>query len=350
MVTILVVGLIAWVLAGAVEDNIRAVRGDAPRETRPGFRGYLDDRWKALADRHERARTGDLMTAYTARQQRRHLAREKALAFAGYKTSEEIARAAAEHRRRLGLIDRGVDPDTGEGLGEPDPVEQAEPEGVPEAPSVEDHFESAKDVWEDPDLAPPPESSHDPQPGIDDYYPPEPSGKKANTATPDPWAHAQPWSPYATSNTDKKETPMEINSPADVKRFHDALKASMDGVATIVDTLNGLATDLDARAGEVRANVTATDTAAAGMTGLGMEDGAVAARALLEAQQAIAAAMGAIVTALQQHGATITDQTQAAHTHLAAVKRAHDAQLMVQDARRAAGRRNLAKDTYLDRD
>lgn len=347
MVTILVVGFIAWALAGAVEDNIRAARGDAPRASRPGFRGYLDDRFKALADHHHRTAASGRITALGYWERKRSLAREKTLTLAGYKNAEEIAQAGYAHRQRMEYIARGIDPDNT--LASLSTVKQQEPldplpavTTPPSAPAgpaepgieIDGRRYTSAEVWINPE-----------------YFPPEPSGRKADTAAPDPRAHAQPWSPYATSNSDKKEaTPMEINSPADVKRFHDALKANMRGVATIVDTLNGLAYDLNARAGEVAVNITATETAAAGMTGLGMEDGAAAARALLDAQQAIKTAMDAIVTALQQHGATITDQAQAAQAHLDAIKRAHDAQLLVQEARRAAGRGNLAEDTFLDRD
>src|SRR5690606_15079129 len=94
------------------EDTIRAGRGDAPSGPRKGFRGYLDDRWAALADRHHTNKEAGLLSAGDSWAHRRHLARKKALALRGYKTDEDIARAAYHHRRRLGLIGQGIEPDT----------------------------------------------------------------------------------------------------------------------------------------------------------------------------------------------------------------------------------------------
>lgn len=335
MVTILVVGFIAWALAGAVEDNIRAVRGDAPRETRPGFRGYLDNRFRALADRHQRTAESGRVTALGRWEHKRSLAREKALAVAGYKTREEIARAAAEHRRRLDLIDRGVDPDTGERLYEEPEVEPVAPaDDAPEIPSVEDHFDSNRDVWEDPDLAPPIEP--DPHPYTDDH-PPEPGPED------------QPWSPYA-DNTEQKENTMtgEINGPNDVKEFHDALAEVFDNINTLTDTLMARAIELGSTAHDLNTNLTATENAAAGMRALGMYEAAQAAGSLLEIQGQAHAALAALAAAHQDAAGALADQASGAQAYLSAILKAYEAQIRMQDERAGVGLGNLAADRFLD--
>lgn len=348
MVTLIIVGVLAWAVKEAAEDVIRTWRGDPPPSPRKGFRGYVEDRWNALADRHHRAEESGLITQLDAWAYKRHLARQKALKRAGFKTEEDIARAAAEHRRRMALIEQGIDPDT-----VPRPVsvlvdEPNEPDDEPEAlepepgVSVDDHFYTSAEVWLNPEYFPP-EQAHDPQPGIDNNYPPEPNEN--------PGPQAESWSPYAPTDSDTKENSMsnngEITGPAGVKQFHDDLKASMDGALQIVDILVGLAYELEGRANDATANITATETAAAGMDGLGMGDAAAAARALMETQQAIQSALTEAV-AIRNHAAVISDQVAAADTHLAAIKAAHDAQLAVQDARRGAGTGNLATDEFLD--
>src|SRR5690606_10228377 len=112
IVSLLAVGAIAWVLTGAVEDTVRGIRGDKPAGPRNGFRGYLDDRWAALADRHHTNKEAGLLSAGDTWAHRSHLAREKALKLAGCRAAEDVARAAYRHRRRLGLVSEGVEPDT----------------------------------------------------------------------------------------------------------------------------------------------------------------------------------------------------------------------------------------------
>lgn len=340
MVTILVVGLIAWALTGAVEDTVRAARGQDPRTERRGLRGYLDDRFKALADHHHAVAASGLLTAGDARMARRHLARTKALKLAGLADAEDVARAKAEHRHRLRFIDRGIDPDTMPPLfpprgqewepPEPDavPVVEADPEPTvdlePAAPTVDDHFDSNQWGTEFADAA---------------------------TATsPDPGAQ-KPWTPYAP-NTDTKETTMpnngEITGPAGVLEFHNDLKAVMDATRTIADSLTGTATDLQERADEMGDNIPATETAAAGMERLGMTDAVPAAMELMETQGAIQTEMNALAEEMNKRAAAILDLATASGSHLAAIKTAYDAQLLVRDARDGAGRGNLATDTYLD--
>jgi len=350
MVTLIIVGVLAWALKEATEDVIRTVKGDPPPHPRKGFRGYVEDRWNALADRHHRAEESGLITRLDAWAYKRHLARKKALKRAGFKTEEDIARAASEHRRRMALIEQGIDPDT---VPRPasvlvdEPTEPEEPVDEPEALeqesgiSIDDHFYTSAEVWLNPEYFPP-EQYHDPQPGIDDYYPPEPD---ENT---DP--QAEPWSPYApTDNT--KENRMsnngEITGPAGVKQFHDDLKASMDGAASIVDILVGLAYELEGRANDTAANLTATDTAAGGMDALGMTDAAAAARSLMEIQEAIRDALND-AAAIKDHAARISDQVGASQAHLATIKTAYDAQTRMKDERVGAGLGNLARDQYLD--
>lgn len=355
MVTILVVGLFVWVLSGAVEDTIKAARGDAPRSERRGLRGYLDDRWQALADHHHAVAASGLLTRGDARLARKHLARTKALKLAGFATDEDVAKAKAEHQHRLGFIAQGIDPDTlpplfpvrgqvWEPPTEPKPVvaEEPEPEPTEAAPeptaepgvAIDGHFYDNVQVWLNPE-----------------FFPPEPATPETDP-TPEP--EDTPWSPYAPSNTDTKETHVvtarEITSPAAVKQFHDDLKAVIDATTATADTLEGRAAELQTRASEVAGNISATEYAAADMRTLGMHDAAAAAEALMETQQAIYDALTADAKANREHAATITDQAAAAQGQLAAILAAHDGQLAVQEARAAAGRGNLAADNFLDND
>jgi hypothetical protein len=360
MVTLIIVGVLAWALKEATEDVIRTAKGDPPPHPRKGFRGYVEDRWNALADRHHRAEESGLITQLDAWAYKRHLARKKALKRAGFKTEEDIARAAVEHRRRMALIEQGINPDTMPPLfsklgkvQEPttppviledpaEPEEAAEPEALKPEPgvSIDGHYYDNVEVWLNPEYFPP-EQYHDPQPGIDDYYPPEPDEN--------PDTQAEPWSPYAPTET--KENSMsnngEITGPAGVKQFHDDLKASMDGAASIVDILVGLAYELEGRANDTAANLTATDTAAGGMDALGMTDAAAAARSLMEIQEAIRAALND-AAAIKDHAARISDQVGASQAHLATIKTAYDAQTRMKDERVGAGLGNLARDQYLD--
>lgn len=350
MITLLVVGAIAWVLTGAVEDTIRSARGDAPRTERRGLRGYLDDRWKALADHHHAVAASGMLTASDARQARKHLARTKALKLAGFATDEDVARAKAEHQYRLGFIAKGIDPDTlpplflkrGQVWEPAEPVvgeilvddteedlEPTEPERDEPGVSIDGHYYDNVQVWLNPDYA----CNREPAPGSED----------------------KPWNPFEPNNTDTKENPAmsntgEINSPADVLRFHNDLKTVLDGATNICDTLTGLATELESRALEVVGNITATETAAAGMSALGMNDAATAAHSLMDAQQAIKQALLTLAEDAKSRAATIIDATGYSQTHLAAILAAHDAQLAVQDARAGAGHGNLARDAYLDND
>lgn len=348
--TFLVVGLIAWVIKGAAEDVVRAWRGEPSTAPRGGFRGYVNDRWKALADHHHAVAASGMLTAGDARQARKHLARTKALKLAGFATDEDVARAKAEHQHRLGFIAKGIDPDTMPPLFPPrggawePPVEAdliLEPHNSPEPPpepTVDDHFHSNANTWgtEFADAAR--AEQHDSQPGIDNYEPPGP-------------LH---WSPFeSTDNTDTKENSTmsnngEITGPASVLQFHNDLKAAMDASVTIVDTLTATAAELEDRAKDVDANITATETAAAGMGGLGMGDAADAARALMENQKAIQDSLSALADAIKQHSGAILDQINGTAFYLSMIKSAHDAQLAVQDARAGAGHGNLATDTFLD--
>lgn len=293
MVTLFAVALIVWVCKEAAEDTIRTARGASPSDPRKGFRGYLDDRWKAIADRHHRVAESGHITAFDAHQRRRHLARKKALKFAGFKTDEAIAKGAQEHRRRMALIAQGADPDAR-------PVEPLTPE-----PATE------------------------PQ--------------------------AEPWSPYADNptSTDMKENHTmvntgEITGPAGVKQFHDDLKAVMDGTVSIADTLAGLGSDLEQRAADLGANLQATEHAASGMTMLGMSDAAAAAMSLMDTQKAIQDAMNALAAAVKEHAGAILDQAGSATSNLRTINAAYDAQMRVKEARVAAGRGNLAEDAFLD--
>jgi hypothetical protein len=344
VITLLVVGAIAWVLTGAVEDTIRSARGREPRSERRGLRGYLDDRWQALADHHHAVAASGLLTAGGARLARRHLARTKALKLAGIATDEEVAKAKKEHQHRLGYIVQGIDPDTMPPLfprrgknGAPvpweppaDPAAQAKPDPLLEtddiqepAPTVDDHVDSNTDIW----------------------------GTEFPDASPDPWAQ-EPWSPYAPTDNTTKENNMsnngEIAGPADVKQFHDDLMTVMDGTATACDTLQGRSAELQTQVDDVTANLTATETAAAGMRNLGMTDAAAAADALLEVQGSIHDAILQLRLDHDTAVAELTDQVEAAKAHLAAILAAHDGQLAVQDARAGAGHGNLATDDYLD--
>jgi len=367
MVTILVVGLIAWAISGAVEDTIRSARGDTPRTERRGLRGYLDDRFQALADHHHAVANSGMLTAWDARLARKHFARTKALKLAGLATDEEVARAKAEHKHRLGFIAKGIDPDSMPPLfpkrdmvWEPEPSTDeplaAEPEMAPEPPgqqepgtTIDDHYDTNADVLSDP--APGLSVDAVVHRGPDDLW----TALDQTTATrPDPGPQGA-WSPFETdSNTDTKETHVvnarEITSPAAVKQFHDDLKAVIDATARTADTLEGRAAELSARAAEVAGNISATEHAAADMRRLGMHDASVAAEALMETQRAIFDALTADAQANRDHAATITDQAQAAQRQLSVILLAHNWQLSVQDARVAAGRGNLAHDAFLDND
>jgi hypothetical protein len=365
MVTLIIVGVLAWALKEAAEDVIRTVKGDPPPSPRKGFRGYVEDRWNALADRHHRTEESGLITQLDAWAYKRHLARRKALKRAGFKTEEDIARGAAEHRHRMSLIEQGIDPDTTPSLfpdrgkgGKPVPSEPpgehaplAEPDSIVEPDetetaqtSVDDHFDSIVRPWgtEFADVAngtgpAPVERPDTDDPGNDFDAIPELQG---------------PWSPYApTDNTNTKENSMsnngEITGPAGVKQFHDDLKASMDGAAAIVEILAGLAYELEGRAKDAADNLAATDRAAGGMDGLGMTNAAAAARSLMEIQQTIQTALTE-AAAIKDHAATILEQVGASTPHLAAIKAAYDAQTRVKDERVGAGLGNFSRDTFLD--
>ena len=142
----------------------------------------------------------------------------------------------------------------------------------------------------------------------------------------------------------------EINNPADVKAFADAMAASLDATTSTVDTLNGITAGLANRVTDHAANALAAENAAAGMDRLGMTDAAAAARALIEQQQQIQTALQAIVDALATGTAAIADQVEAARPSVDAITRAYAAQLSVADARSGVGRGNLAADAYLDGD
>lgn len=317
MVEIIAIGLIAWVLTGAVEDNIRSARGDQPRTDRRGLRGYLDDRWAALADTHHRNRSlldADGAPGWWTR--KRIMGRRRALAHAGYRTDEDIAKAAAEHRRRMALIAQGIDPDVtvtptvDPGVEDQDPVDEPTPEG--DRPPV---YTSA-DVWINPE-------------------------------------YVKPWSPYDrdATQTDSKEATVatgEITSPADVLQFHTDTTAAMSGIGTIADTLVGTQGQLEERATECDANVATIDTAIAGMRQLGMDTAADAAVQLLEIQRDIAATMRGLAQALKEGAGALTDQVEASNAPLATIKAAYDAQVLIQDTRAGVGRGNLARDDYSD--
>lgn len=354
MSVIFAVGFIVWMLKDAVQDNIRAARGDAPRAARPGLRGYLDDRFKALADRHHKVEESGLISQLDAWAYKRHLGRKKALKVAGFKTDEAIAKAAYAHRARMALIEQGIDPDTSPASPVPNQTEPAEPpvvltdepkaettttpEPVEDGPgvSIDGHFYDNVEVWLNPEYFPPKHDDTDPQPSTNNQ----------------PESQEQPWSPFESdSTTDTKETAMsnngEITGPAAVLQFHNDLKASLDGAAAIVDVLNGLAYELEGYAKETGKNITATETAAAGMEGLGMTAAAAAAKALMETQQTIQTAL-AEAAAIKERAAVIADQITASQAHLATIKAAHDGQLAVQEARAGAGHGNLADDDFLD--
>jgi hypothetical protein len=352
VITLLVVGAIAWVLTGAVEDTIRSARGDAPRTERRGFRGYLDDRWKALADHHHAVSSSGMLTAGDARLARKHLARTKALKLAGLATDEDVARAKAEHQHRLGFIAKGVDPDTMPPLfpvrGQVwEPPTETEPPAEPE-PSLDDHYDTNADVLTDPALVPL-ISEGVVHRGPDGLWT---EIDQAAATKPDPTPQEQPWDPFTTSNTDTKENHMpytgEITGPASVLAFHNDLAAVMDATRTTADTLTGMAAELEQRAAEMGLNVASTETAAAGMGKIGMSDACNATLELMETQQHLQAAMAGLAATMKQRAAAILDNATASAGYLAHIKAAHDAQLSVQDARAAAGRGNLADDAYLD--
>ncbi|MEU5157279.1 hypothetical protein [Glycomyces sp. NPDC021274] len=327
MVTLIIVGVLAWAVKEAAEDVIRTWRGEPPPAQRKGFRGYVEDRWNALAERHHRAEESGLITASDARAYKRHLARKEALKRAGFATDEDIARAAAEHRRRMALIDQGIDPDT-----------------VPSAPAVPEAAEPEPPVVE---LEP-----TGPGVTIDDHFYDNVKVVDLDNTDQHPNPQIEPWDPFKTSNTDTKETHMsnngEITGPAAVLQFHDDLKAIMDGTTTLVDALETRKSHIQTKVDEVAANLTATENAAAGMRGLGMNDAAEAADALMEIQKEVHDAMLQLRLDYDTAVSALIDQASAAQVHLAAIKAAHDGQLAVQDARAGAGLGNLADDTYLD--
>jgi hypothetical protein len=346
MVTLIIVGVLAWALKEAAEDVIRTVRGDPPPSPRRGFRGYVEDRWNALADRHHRAKESGLISQLDSWAYRRHLAREKALKRAGFATDEAIALAAAEHRRRMALIEQGINPDA-----EPPAPVASEPIVEPDS-SIDDHYDTNAELLDDPENNSGPTINPDPDPTPDTEPAPTLDPARSTQAPTDttPKAPEGVWDPFAPI-TDTKETTMsnngEITGPAAVLQFHDDLKTSLDQAAGIVDILNGLAYELEGRANDAAANITATETAGGGMDGLGMSDAAAAARSLMETQQAIQDALTE-AAAIKDRAAVIADQIGASQIHLATIKSAHDAQLTVQEARAGAGRGNLAKDSYLD--
>lgn len=339
VVSLLVVGFIAWAMTGAVEDTIRAARGDAPAGPRKGFRGYLDDRWQALADRHHATKEAGLLTAGDAWAHKRHLARKKALARAGYRTDEDIARAAWHHRRRLALIDEGIDPDT-----VPPP---------PDAPALKRRRQQSEDPKEEldtTDVVGLTDLDEGPKDSYEEYGDIEPDipTKVLDEAFSDPQGK-QPWTPF-TNPKENQMTAGEINNPADVKAFHAQLSASLDAAIQNTDALAELTTTLKNRAADQIADIMATETAAAGMDSLGMSDAAAAARALIEQQQQIEQALKAIVAAVEAGAAAITDAVAAARPGVNAIGRAYTAQLSVADTRAGVGRGNLAEDKFLDGD
>jgi hypothetical protein len=344
MVTLIIVGVLAWALKEAAEDVIRTVRGDPPPSPRRGFRGYVEDRWNALADRHHRAKESGMISQLDSWAYRRHLAREKALKRAGFATDEAIALAAAEHRRRMALIEQGINPDA-----EPPAPVASEPIVEPDS-SIDDHYDTNAELLDDPEnnssptINPTPDT--EPAPTLD------PARSTQAPTDPTPKAPEGVWDPFAPITDTKETTTMsnngEITGPAAVLQFHDHFKTTVDDTVLVTDTLDGLAADLEARANDVAANISATETAAAGMDKLGMTDAAAAAAALMETQQAIQAALEAAATAIKASAAILTDQILATHEHLAAIKAAHDAQLTVQDARTGTGQGNHATDAYLD--
>lgn len=325
MVEIIAIGLIAWVLTGAVEDNIRSARGDQPRTDRRGLRGYLDDRWAALADTHHRNRSllnADGTPGWWTR--KRIMGRRRALAHAGYRTDEDIAKAAAEHRRRMALIAQGIDPDE-----------------VPEVPTVDPPRDEHGRFTTEPKDQPVPERGE---------------GQGPAYTSAEVWINPeydQSWSPFDqdTTETDSKEATVatgEITGPADVGQFHADTTAAMDGISSIADTLEGTQAQLEQRATECEANMATIENAAAGMRSLGMDDAADAAGRLVEIQQGIAATMRSLAQALKDGTGQLIDQVEASRAPLAAIKTAHEAQVLVQDTRAGVGRGNLAADSYSD--
>jgi hypothetical protein len=382
VVTIVICVVLAYGLKEATEDLIRTWRGDPPPEQRQGLRGAIERGWDAVADRHQRALDSGHTSKYKYLKRKWHLSREKALAKAGFETEEEIARGAAEHRHRLALIEQGIDPDTVPRLFPPrgengrpvrwEPPEATLPLAEPSA-TVDDHFDTNTDLLVDTDQWEPTEpdlirgedgretgtyTGGEVYTVVDAWVNPAvfPPGHRfwgPDTDAPDTGLQGWAWSPYApTDNTDTKENTMpntgEITGPADVKVFHGQLKSVMDDATVTADTLRGRAGRLDQRAIEVRANVTATENAAAGMRKLGMTAAANAAEELMEVQTAIADALAQLSAAHDAAATVLTDQAGAAQAPLAAIIAAHDAQLTVADTRDGVGRENLATDTYLD--
>lgn len=349
MVTILVVGLLVWVVKGAAEDVVRAWRGEPSTAPRGGFRGYANDRWKALADHHHAVAESGMLTRGDARQARKHLARTKALKLAGFATDEDVARAKAEHQHRLGFITKGIDPDTMPPLfpkrgqvWEPPadgPVLEAEPEAEPEPAeagvSIDDHFYTSAEVWINPE-----------------YFPPEPNDPSIDAPEPD--AQDQPWNPFESSSTDTKETTTvstgEINGPADVNAFRAAIAAVIAQAVTVADNLVGTATDLSKYADDFKHNIAATETAAAGMSALEIENAAAAARALGEIQETMRAALATIANVINDNAGILTDQAEAAGTHIAVIDKGYQNLVRMQEARVAAGKGNVHKDAFLDND
>lgn len=360
--SLLVIGAIAWVLTGAVEDTIRAGRGDAPAGPRKGFRGYLDDRWAALADRHHTNHEAGLLSAGDSWAHRRHLARKKALALRGYKTNEDIARAAYHHRRRLGLIGQGIEPDT----APPPPGSPAlkRPHRMMRDRNQSGNHKPATEKEKEGETTPQPESNDldtidvigltDLNPNSDDHQGTEENPKPTtdeSTNEPEPDNNqGTPWTPFNEPTKEHTVTAGEINNPSDVKMFAAAMSNSLDTTTGTIDILNGLAAGLDERATDHAANALAAESAAAGMDRLGMSDAAAAARNLLEQQKQIQTAIQAIADALAAGSTTITNQVEAARPKVASIMRAYQAQLAVADTRSGVGRGNLAADTYLDGD
>jgi hypothetical protein len=348
MAAIIVIGLIAWALSGAVEDTVRGIRGDKPAGPRKGFRGYLDDRWQALADRHHQNKALLDNSASPDWWTRKRLeGRRKALALGGMRTDEDIERAAYQHRRRIGLIRQGIDPDT---VPPPpgSPTLKRRRQLMPDRDAhgkfkpTDDQKEAPTEEQKTTPPQPKPELDTTDVPGLTDL---------ATTDNKPTDPQATPWTPF---NDPKENTNMttagEINNPHDVKQFADAMSASLNATTSTVDTLNSVTAGLANRVADHAANAFTAENAAAGMDRLSMSDAAAAARALIEQQQQIQTALQTIVDTLANNAATIADAIEAARPNVDALARAYQAQLSVADTRAGAGLGNLSKDQFLDGD
>lgn len=351
MAVAIVIGVIAWALMEQGKDLWRTARGEPPiGPAEHGFRGYLNDRWQALADRHHRNKaaldgTPDWWT------RRRINARKKALSLGGFRTDEEIERAAWNHQRRIGLIRQGIDPDTAppppgapalkrrrgthdkhqpEDLDTTDVVglTDIEPTRNPDPPGP---VYTGAEVWLNPEY-------------FDADGNPIPAAKREQHRP----QGAEPWTPF--NDKENQMTAGEINNPADVLAYHGDVTKALDAATAAVDSLTEVATALTKQGSDFTANTVASEHAAAGMDGLGMTGGAAAARSLVETQTAIAASLAAMVQAIETHRAALADQVEASRPHAAAIRAAYGAQLTVHDTRQGVGTGNLARDAYLDGD